>query len=185
MNIKMVASLFLAFVFFTGCTALRVKTKQDHSYNFKQVKTYQWVDPSEHLLNSKEIYLTDDVKRIFTSGFEKMGLYAVKKGEKADVKILCYIDIKSQAVPTVGDSYAPDSVVAQQSFDYSEDDFASTSYPSITGIFTVIVSDASSGKEVWKGVVRSTVDRSLPPEKLHKHIEDVVNTLLNHFPAMK
>jgi hypothetical protein len=185
MNIKSSISLCIALLFFSGCTTMRVKTKQDKSYAFEKAKTYQWLPPLDHVSRKKNLYVTADVQKIFELRLKKAGLKAVTKKEDADLQVLCYIEFKEQSIPVPGDSYSPATGVKRSNFDYSEYDSCSSPYPSITGTFTVIVFDTTTGKQVWKGTVKSTVDRSKTPQEIYKHVEIVVDKLLNHLPSIQ
>lgn len=186
-------TLLLTLGLMAGCMNMSIKTKGDNTYAFERAETYCWIPVPSKILNKKDTFVHEDIQKILEENWAKMGLTKVSDQTKADLHIVYYIKLKeSKEYSDTGreENRQPFSggLVYNQdkgSWAYTEKEPDLNIYSSEIGTLTILVYNAKTGARVWKGSIKTTIDRSQSKGTLHEQVENATNKLLERFPIKK
>ena len=62
MKFTPVPACFAVFLIMSGCARMKVSCEVDPAYDFGQIRTYQWIEPSIDLLEQDDTYLNKNMQ---------------------------------------------------------------------------------------------------------------------------
>ena len=188
MKIKSALSLFTALAFISGCSTMKVTSESDPNYTFVKIKTFQWIDGPTEVLNKANIYINEDIQKALNSELIQQGLQSVSDPEQANVQVAYYLKLKEEVEYT--DSVQHDErdfsggfVYRRESssWNYEEREPDLNVYTIEMGTLTVLIYDAGTGSRIWKGILKTKIDRSQSKEQQHARIEEASKKLMDPF----
>lgn len=189
MNIKSLPVLLIAALLAVGCGTMKVTTESTPGYAFGAIKTYQWIDGPAEILNEHDTYINNDIQKAIGAELQRRGLKEVADAAAADVQVSYYMKLKEQQ--EYSDTARPDDPGFSGGFTYSRKT-GSWNYaerePDINiytveiGTLTVLLFDAKTGERVWRGDLKTKIDRSQPPEQQQERIATAAMKLMDRSP---
>ena len=189
MNIKFVFSTLILTSFLVGCNSMKVTSEADQEYDFSQVKTYQWVDGPADILDDADIYINEDIQKALDFQLNKQGLQSVTSLAEANIQIAYYVKLKEETEYTettdrerdFSGGFVYNRDTSSWSYDEREPDL--NVYTVEIGTLTVLVYEAKTGKRIWRGNLKTKIERSQPKERQEERIHTAAQKLLSHFPG--
>ena len=169
---------------------MKVTIEQDEGYDFTTIKTYQWVDGPQEILDDSDTYININIQKSLNTQLVNRGFKQVQTATEADVQVAYYVKLKEQQEyastanmdePNFagGLVYSRDS----KSWSFQEREPDLIVYAVEIGTLTVLIYDADSGKRVWRGNLKTHIDRSVPEEQRLALIRDVSEKLMSRLPS--
>jgi hypothetical protein len=188
MKFKSLLSL-CALSFLVGCNSMKVTTEQNYDHDLTTVKTYQWVPGPADILDDVDTYINDKIKNSLNAQLRRRGLKQVSDPETADVQVAYYVKLKEQqeyASNARGDEpgFSGGLVYSRNtgSWDYQEREPDITVYAIEIGTLTVLLYDVETGDRIWKGDLKTRIDRSKSDETRMALINEASAKLIAHIP---
>ena len=189
MNIKQFLALLLLSAFISGCNSIKVTTDADKNYDFSTAKTYQWISGPTKVLEQKDTFLREDIQAALNEEIMKAGLQPVETTENADLQIAYYVKLKEHqeySAPPRRDEreFSGGFVYNRDSKDwnYAEREPDLNVYNVEVGTLTLLVYDTKTGKRVWKGTLKTKLDRSKSQEIQRPLIQVAAEKIVAKFP---
>lgn len=190
MNIKTALPLLAALAFMAGCGTMKTTSERDRGFDFGSIQTYQWIDGPAKILNEADTYINEDVQQALDAELTKRGLRPVAGDATADVQAAYYMKLKEEVEYTSpakqddrdfsgGFVYRRES----KSWSYDEREPDLNIYAIEVGTLTVLLYDAETGKRIWKGTLKTEIDRSQPKSNQQKRIRTAAEKLMARFPV--
>jgi len=186
MNIKSIAVLLAATLLAAGCSTMKTSSESDPAYDFGTISTYQWIDGPAKILESADTYISEDVPLAIDHELAKLNLKRVSTN--ADMQVAYYLKLKEQQEYTNtaqqdrdfsgGFTYNRDS----KAWNYEERQPDINVYTVEIGTLAVLAYDAKTGKRIWKGTLKTKIDRSRPREEQIELIQTAAEKLMAKFP---
>jgi len=190
MNIKPAFALLILIILPTACSTMKVTSEHDNTYDFSQIKSFQWIAGPTDVLNEKDTYINEDIQKALTVGFGKLGMQQVSDTTQADVQIAYYVKLREEFEYT--DSARQNDREFSGGFVYNRDS-SNWSYeerePDLNiyaveiGTLTVLTYDAKTGQRIWRGNLQTKIDRSQSEDEQQKSIRIAAEKLLRRFPS--
>lgn len=187
MNIKSAIALFAVMLFAAGCSSMKTTIESDSNFDFATIQTYQWIDGPAKILESADTYVNDDVPLAIDQEFAKRNLKKVSTN--ADVQVAYYLKLKEQREYTNtaqqerefsgGFVYNRDS----KAWNYEERQPDINVYTVEMGTLVLLVYDTQTGKRVWRGILKTKIDRSRSREEQIDLILAATQKLMERFPV--
>lgn len=188
MKIKSALSLLTALAFISGCSTMKVTSESDPNHPFVKIKTFQWIDGPTDILNKANIYINKDIQTALNSELIQQGLQSVSAPAQANVQMAYYLKLKEEVEYT--DSVQRDERTFSGGFvyrresgswNYEEREPDLNIYTIEMGTLTVLVYDVETGSRIWKGTLKTKIDRSQSKDQQHDRIEKASKKLLDPF----
>jgi hypothetical protein len=191
MNIKTVFTLFVLTLFAAGCSSMKVTSDQQAGYDFAAINTYQWIPGPAEILNEEDTYINDDIQASLNAELKNAGLNEAAETSVADMQIAYYVKLKEELeytdmAPQDDRQFSGGFVYNRDRKDwkYEEREPDINVYAVEIGTLTVLAYDAETGERIWRGTLRTKLDRS--KQEQHKALIDVAaEKLMSRFPAAK
>lgn len=190
MKIKSALSLFTALAFISGCNTMKVTSEHDQNHDFGKVKTYQWIAGPAKILDESDTYINEDIQQALNNELSVRGFRQVMDLADADVQISYYVKLKEElgyADPARPDEreFSGGFVYRRESssWSYEEREPDLNVYAVEIGTLTVLVFDTETGERIWRGNLKTEIDRSQPQDRQQERIRKAAEKLMNHFPA--
>ncbi len=190
MNILNLFSTIILVALLAGCNTMKVTSEPDSSYDFSTIKTYQWIAGPSEILEGSDTYINKDIQLALSQEFEKKDLQSVSSATLADVQIAYYVKLKEEMEYTKTNPYERDFSGGfvysreQGSWSYGEREPDLNIYTVEIGTLTVLVYDTQTGIRIWRGNLKTKIDRSRPPEQQQERIQQAAEKLLTNFLKM-
>ena len=188
MNIQSLLSILALAALLTGCSTMKVTSEQDQSYDFSTVKTYQWIDGPAEILDEADTYIDENIQAALDNELNKNGLRSVTNTAVADIQAAYYVKLKEETEYTktsqqdrdFSGGFVYNREKSSWSYDQREPDL--NIYTIETGTLTLLVYDSETGKRIWRGSLKTEIDRSRPQGEQQERIRKAAEKLLNRFP---
>jgi len=187
MNIKSIAVLLAFTLLAAGCSTMKTTSESDPAFDFGTIQTYQWIDGPAKILESADTYINDDVPLAIDHEFAQRNLKKVSTN--ADIQVAYYLKLKEQQEYTNtaqqdrefsgGFVYNRDS----KDWNYEERQPDINVYTVEIGTLAVLAYDAKTGKRIWRGTLKTKIDRSRPREEQIELILAATKKLMEKFPV--
>lgn len=191
MNIKTAFALLALTLFAVGCSTMKVTSERDKTYDFGTVKTFQWIDGPADVLDEEDTYINEDIQQALTTELGKLGMQEASDTTKADMQIAYYVKLKEELEytdPANSDERQFSGGLVynrgSKSWNYEEREPDLNVYAVEIGTLTVLAYDAESGERIWRGNLRTKLDRSKPEEQQQALIDAAAEKLMGRFPTM-
>ncbi len=188
MNIKILISTFVLAALMTGCNSMKVTSEPDLSYDFSPIKTYQWIDGPTEILDEADTYINDDIQKALNKELGEKGFQAVTDTARANIQVTYYVKLKTDTEYTKTYTHEPDFAGGfvyrreQSGWSYDEREPDLNIYTIEIGTLTVLAYDTQRGNRIWKGTLKTEIDRSRSAREQQELIQTAVEKLLKHFP---
>ena len=187
MNIKTVLSLLAALAVLSGCGTTKTTSERDPDFDFAPIQTYQWIDGPAEILDEADTYINEDIQQALDAELVRRGL---RSAMAADVQVAYYVKLKEEQEYTStaneddrdfsgGFVYRRES----KSWNYEEREPDLNVYAIETGTLTVLLYDAGTGKRIWKGTLKTEIDRSQPKDNQQDRIRTAAEKLMARSPV--
>jgi hypothetical protein len=188
MKLTPVHACLAALLFLPGCARMKVSYDIEPTYDFSRIRTYQWIEPPENVLERDDTYLNTDMQRALNNELAARGWKQVLKAADATVQIAYYIYIKEHE-EYVDSAARPESEFAgglvynEGKWNYTEREPDQQVYTVETGDLHVTVTDTVSGTRVWRGLLHTKLDRSASTEKQYELFQLAARKVLESLPS--
>ncbi len=190
MKFQTALPLATALLILSGCSTMKVDSEYKQGYDFSKIKTYQWVNGPAKILDEDDTYINEDIKKILTTALTSRGWREVLKMDEADLQAAYYVKLAEHEEHTApakrderdfsgGFVYNRDS----SNWTYEEREPDLNIYTIEVGTLTVLVYDAKTGERVWRGNLKTRLDRSQSLEQQNERVFDAVDKLLSKLPT--
>ena len=186
MNIKSIAALLAAGLLAPGCSTMKTTAERDPGYDFGSIGTYRWIDGPAKVLEDADTYINDDIPLAIDHELARRNLRKVSSG--ADIQVAYYLKLRAHQEYTDttqqdrdfsgGFTYSRDS----KSWNYAERQPDINVYTVEIGTLTLLVYDAKTGKRIWRGTLKTKIDRSRPRAEQVELIRSAAEKLMEKFP---
>lgn len=186
MKFNTVLALALLAGILSGCSSMKATSEHDQEFNFGKIKTYQWIDGPEEILDDADTYINEDIQKAVDAELTRRGLRHVP--EAADMQVAYYVKLKEEVEYSTnhdgrdfsgGFSYSR----ASSSWNYQEREPDLNIYTVEIGTLTVLVYDARTGQRIWRGNLQTKLDRSRPEDQRQARIRAAAKKLMARFPV--
>jgi len=188
MNINPVPALLALTVLATGCNSMKATSEHDREFDFGKIQTYQWINGPEEILDDADTYINEDIQKALDTELANRGLR--QTDASADVQVAYYIKLQEHqeyaAIGTKERDFSGGFVYNRENsnWSYAEREPDLNAYTIETGNLTVLIYDAETGRRVWRGNLKTKIDRSRPEEKQQAHIRAAAKKLIARLPAI-
>ncbi len=172
-----------------GCTRMKVVYEQDAAYNFSGIKTYQWVDAPEKIMEQGDMYLDVQLQKALNNELADMGWKQVLEATNATVQTTYYLEITSHreytdTTPDKEREFTGGLVYSRdkKAWSYEEREPELLAYTIDVGTLHFTIADVHSGQFVWQGTVETKIDRTLSPEKRNRLFQNIARKLFEKLP---
>lgn len=187
MNIKSISALIAMSLLAAGCASMKVTSDKADGYDFSSAKTYRWIPGPEDILNEKDTFINEDIQRALDDGLQKAGLENTET--TADMHVAYYLKLKEQLEYTDTGTHTDRDFTGgfvynrdSSNWSYQEREPDLNVYAVEIGTLTLLAYDAKTGQRIWRGTLRTKLDRSRPEEEQQALIAAVAEKLMEHFP---
>jgi len=190
MNIKSIFAALALIAFMTGCNSMKVTSEQDRSFDFGTIQTYQWIDGPAEILDDADTYINEDIQKALNTELANRGLRQTQDASAANVQVAYYVKLKEEqeyttSAPPDDRDFSGGFVYNRESksWSYAEREPDLNVYAVEVGTLTVLIYDAKTGKRIWKGKLKTEIDRSRPEDKQLARIRTAAEKLMARLPA--
>ncbi len=187
MNIKTVLPLLAALAVLSGCGTTKTTSERDRDFDFSRVQTYQWINGPAKILDEADTYINEDIQTALDAELVRRGL---RSAIAADVQVAYYVKLKEEqeyTSPATQDDrdFSGGFVYRRESksWSYDEREPDLNVYGIEVGTLTVLLYDAETGKRIWKGTLKTEIDRSQPKDNQQSRIRTAAEKLMARFPV--
>ncbi len=187
MNIKTVLPLLAALAVLSGCGTTKTTSERDRDFDFSRVQTYQWIDGPAEILDEADTYINEDIRQALDTELARRGL---RPAMEADMQVAYYVKLKEgheYTSPATHDDrdFSGGFVYRRESksWSYDEREPDLNVYAIEIGTLTMLVYDAETGKRIWKGTLKTEIDRSQPKDNQQTRIRTAAEKLMARFPV--
>jgi hypothetical protein len=189
MNIKSTSALLLLVFFFAGCSTMKTTSERDPDYAFDKIQTYQWIDGPAEVLDEDDTYLNEDIQKALNQELVNSNWRQVLDAAEADVQIAYYVKLKEHheyTAPANRDErdFSGGLVYSREtsSWSYQEREPDLNVYAVEIGTLTVLLYDTATGERVWRGTLKTRLDRSLPKDRQQERIRAAAEKIMSRIP---
>lgn len=173
-----------------GCARMKVSCESEPTYDFGQIRTYQWIIPPEEIVEQADTYLNQNLQQALNNELASRGWEQVLDAGGATVQVMYYVKIREhqeyvESTSRQDGDFAGGLVLKSGEWRYEEREPDQQVYTVETGILTMTVDDAASGKQVWRGTLQTKIDRSAPIEKQQELFQLAAHKLLEQLPPRR
>lgn len=192
MNVKPVFPLLITAFLLTGCTSMKVQTELAGDYDFATAKTFTWIPGPAEILNQEDTYINKDIELALGKELGMAGIREVRESDNPDIHMAYYVKLKEElqytdAGPQTDREFSGGFVYERDSgsWSYQEREPDLNVYAVEIGTLTVLAYDAGTGRRIWRGTLRTKLDRSRPEEEQQALIDTVAEKLMGRFPSIQ
>jgi len=188
MKIKNTLLLCVATAILSGCASMKVTSESTDGYDFSAVKTFQWIDGPADLLQEEGAYTNEKMQQALNSELSATGWREVAKVEDANVQVAYCIKFKEHLAYASTDTRAREFSGGfsfnrdSNNWGYAEREPDLEVYAVEVGTLTVLMYDAQTGQRIWRGTLKTKIDRSLSIEKQKRLFRKVSGKLVSRIP---
>lgn len=189
MKLQTALTLLLAIGILSGCSSMKATSEHDREFDFGKIKTYQWINGPEEILDTANTYINEDIQKALDTELANRGLRKTSDETAADVQVAYYIKLQEhQEYASVGtdEREFPGGFIYNRennNWSYVERDPDLNAYTVEIGKLTVLIYDADTGKRIWRGNLQTEIDRSRPQDKQQARIRAAAKKLIARLPA--
>ena len=186
MNIKLFSTLSIFALILTGCNTMKTSAGKIGNYHFELVKTYQWIDGPEKILEEADTYINKDIQTALNNELIEKGLKETPNN--ADIQIAYYLKLHEEKqtvnINETETQFAGGFVYDKndQQWNYSKNQPDLNIYTVEMGTLVVLVYDTKTGALVWRGKLKTQIDRARPHAERQKVILEAAKKLMDKFP---
>jgi len=182
-----VPTLIAVAISLAGCARMKVSYESEPTYDFSQIRTYQWVMPSEKIVEQADTYLNQNLQQALNNELATRGWEQVLNADGATVQVMYYVKIKEhqeyvESASRPESDFAGGLVLKSGEWRYEEREPEQQVYTVETGTLNMTVTDSASGNQVWRGTLQTKIDRSAPIEKQQELFQLAAHKLLEQLP---
>jgi hypothetical protein len=172
-----------------GCNSMKVTTDLNPDYSFASVSAYQWIDGPVEILEAHDTFISIDVQKALNNELADRGWKQVLEKGRADIQVTYYIKLKEHqeyAGPAGSDD--PDFSGGfvynrnNNTWGYKEREPDLNVYTVEVGTLSVLMYDVKSGERVWRGTLKTRIDRNRPLSKQQEHLRKVAAKIFAKLP---
>ncbi len=191
MKFSVLSLLALTALLFSGCAKLKVQSDTLSNYDFSNVKTYEWVQAPDEVINEDDTYLSEKVQRALNNELAGRGWKQVLETAQADIQIIYYVKLAEheeytgpatnsgeESQLTGGFTYNN----SKGSWGYNEGQSDLNAYTIEVGTLTLLIYEAQTGEKLWKGTLETRIERELPVEKHKEELTRVARKIISRIP---
>ena len=174
MKLIRILSVLSLMIIIAGCSSITVKHNYDSSYDFRKLRTFDWMGvPSSAGISP---LIVKDIKTAVSTQLQAGG-YKMTPGN-SDFMIAMHIGKQHKInVTQWGYAYGPRGMLMGPGgidvYEYDE------------GTLILDFIDAGSRELIWRGSATGEIKRYASPEKRDKRINEAVRKILEQFPPTK
>ena len=190
MNLKPALPLFAALAVLSGCGTMKTTSERNPDFDFAAIRTYQWIDGPAEILDEADTYINEDIQTALDTELARRNLRPVGTVAEADVQVAYYVKLREEQKYTshaTGDErdFSGGFVYRRESksWSYDEREPDLNVYAIEIGTLTVLLYDAETGKRIWKGTLKTEIDRSQPKDNQQVRIRTAAEKLMARFPV--
>ena len=188
MNIQPILPALVLAALLTGCNTMKVTSEHDQSHDFSTIKTYRWIDGPAEILDGADTYINENIQAALDNELRKIGLRAVSNTATEDIQVAYYVKLKEETEYTktnqqdrdFSGGFVYNREKSGWSYDEREPDL--NIYTIETGTLTLLAYNSETGERIWRGNLKTKIDRSLPRGEQQERIRNAAKKLLKHFP---
>jgi len=171
-----------------GCARMKVSYESEPTYDFGQIRTYEWIQPSPEIAEQDDTYFNENLQQALNSELASRGWEQVLEAGGATIQVMYYVKIKAhqeyvESATRQDSEFSGGLVLKNGEWRYEEREPDQQVYTVETGILNMMVADTASGKLVWRGSLQTKLDRSAPIEKQHELFHLAAHKLLEQLPS--
>ncbi|MDF7809478.1 DUF4136 domain-containing protein [Pontiellaceae bacterium B12219] len=173
-----------------SCSSTKVRSNKKTDYDFKLVKTYQWVPASEEIQEEDDTYLNNSMADALNNQLTARGWQQVEQAAEADIQLTYYIKLKEQkeyAGPGPNEAHQVQGGVTyskdSKSWGYKEPDTNLSLYLVEIGTLHLQITDTEFGDLLWTGTLETQLDRSTPVEKQKEVMQKMARKIIAKVPG--
>ena len=187
MKVTPVSACIAALLLLSGCARMKVSSEIEPDYDFSQVLTYAWVEPSPEILKQEGTYLNRNLQQALNNELSARGWKQVVEAGEATVQVTYYVKIKEhqeyvEPVSRSESEFSGGLVYNKDGWNYEERQPEQLVYTIETGTLQLTVTDTASGNRVWRGTLQTKLDRSAPIEKQRELFQMAARKMLQTLP---
>ena len=190
MNIKTTLPLLATLAVLSGCGTMKVSSEHDPNFDFGTIQTYKWIDGPADILDKADTYINEDIQKALDTELTQRNLRPVTDIAEADVQVAYYVKLKEEheyTAPATSDErdFSGGFVYSRESksWSYDEREPDLNVYAIEVGTLTLLAYDAETGKRIWKGTLKTEIDRSQPTDNQQTRIRTAAEKLMARFPV--
>ena len=188
MKLSPVLACSIALLFLSGCTRMKVSHETETAYNFGQIQTYQWIDPSRDILEQEGAYLNQNLQQALNNELSDRGWRQVLDAGGATVQVTYYVKIEEhqeyvEPASRSESEFSGGLVYNKDGWNYQEREPEQLVYTVETGTLQMMLTDTASGTRIWRGTLQTKLDRSKPIEKQQELFQLAAHKLLEQLPS--
>jgi hypothetical protein len=189
---KLMPPLFLiaAFTLLCGCSSMKVTSEKVANFDFASVKTYEWVQAPEKILNEEDTYVNEQVLTAMNNQFAAREWQEVNESSQADIQVVYYIKQAEHKEYTESVSNEESRLTGGFTYDKSKDGWGYHDqspdlnvYTIEVGTLTVLLYDAHTGEKIWIGTLKTRLDRTAPLERQQRMMRRVAAKMIHQIPG--
>lgn len=172
----------------SGCSSMKVSSEHEADYAFSNIKTYQWIAGPADILDEDDTYTHESIEQALKNELSIKGWNQIEEEETSDVQVASYIKLKEyqeyastdtrEREFSGGFTFNQDS----KSWGYEEREPDLEVYTVEEGTLTVLLFDTQTGERIWRGTLKTKIDRSSPVEKQQALFQKAAKKILTQLP---
>jgi hypothetical protein len=178
-----------AIALLSGCNSMNVSFESTYDYDFRQAKTYQWIDAPADILAQHDTFLHENIQKALNNELAARGLNQVLSKPAADLQVAYYVKLKEQKEYTAPLSDDEREFSGGLVFDrnkkrwkYQERKKQVITYSAEMKTLVLLVYETQSAKPIWRGTLETKIDRNKPLEQQTRLITASAHRLMAEFP---
>jgi len=181
--------MIAALALLSGCAKMKV-TSDRTDYDFSAVKTYEWIPGPADILGEEDTYLSEEIQQALNNQLSAKGWKQVLAASEASIQVAYYVKLAehkeyANSDPEDQRDFAGGFVYNQgnKNWRYEEREPNLQVYTVETGTLTVLMHDAKSGEQIWRGSLETKLDRTKPMSEQKDALRKVSRALLDKVPT--
>ncbi|MDF7823712.1 DUF4136 domain-containing protein [Pontiellaceae bacterium B12227] len=174
----------------SGCSSMKVSSKQTADFNFSSVKTFEWVQAPKKILDEDDTLLNESVQRALNNALSERGWKQVLETANADIQVVYYIKLaehEEYTGPTDRDATRVTGGFtykkSNESWGYTDQEPDLNVYTIAIGTLELLLYDAESGRMIWTGTLQTRLDRSTPLNQQQEMLRKIAAKITHKIPA--
>jgi len=184
------AVLALSALLLSSCSKLKVKSETLSDYDFSNVKTYEWVQAPDEIINEDDTYISENVQIALNNELSGRGWKQVLETEQADIQIVYYVKLAEHEEYAGPANSGEESQLtggftynnSKGSWGYNEGQSDLNVYTIEVGTLTLLIYDAQTGEKLWNGTLETRIEREMPIEKHKEELARVARKIISRIP---
>ena len=190
MNIRNIFSTIILTLLMAGCNSMKVTSESEVTYDFNKAKTYQWIDGPAEILDDADTYINEDIQKALDNELNEKGFQSVTDTAPADMQMAYYVKLKEESEYTKTNEHDRDFSGGfvynrdEGNWSYDEREPDLNIYIVEIGTLTLLAYDTQTGERIWRGTLKTKIDRSRPSGEQQERIQTAAKKLLKRFPKI-